>query len=234
MLPILYSFRRCPYAMRARMALLMAGEACELREVVLRDKPSALLAASPKGTVPVLVLPDGQVLKQSLDIMHWTLARHDPESWLAADPAEPVAPDEAALPGPGMAWITRCDGDFKYHLDRYKYAGRYPGADAMTHRQHAAGFVRALDAALRVAPWLGGTRARLADFAVMPFVRQYAHTDPAWFDAQPWSAARAWLDTLTQAPLFVAALRKTDPWREGAEPVRLDGFSGPSVDRAIP
>ena len=220
MLPILYSFRRCPYAMRARMALLIAGQACELREVVLRDKPSALLAASPKGTVPVLVLPGGPVLEQSLDIMHWALGRHDPEGWLE---------DNASA-----TWIARCDGDFKHHLDRYKYAGRYAGADASLHRQQGADFLKALDAALRAAPWLGGTRPRLADFALMPFVRQYAHTDLAWFDAQPWSAAHAWLDTLTHAPLFEAALRKTDAWREGAEPVRLEGFSGPSVDKATP
>lgn len=220
MLPILYSFRRCPYAMRARMALLIAGQRCELREVVLRDKPPALLAASPKATVPVLVLPGGHVLEQSLDIMHWALGRHDPEGWLEG--------------GAGADWIARCDGDFKHHLDRYKYAGRYPGADATVHREQAAALVRDIDAALRVAPWLGGARPRLADFAVMPFVRQYAHTDRDWFDAQPWSAAIAWLNALTQAPLFEAALRKFNAWREGAAPAHLEGFSGRSVDRATP
>src|SRR4051812_31105758 len=125
-LPILYSFRRCPYAMRARLAIAASGQRCELREVVLRDKPAEMLAASPKGTVPVLIDTDGRVLEESLDIMRWALGRSDPQAWL--EPPSGSLEDMLEL-------IARCDGDFKFHLDRYKYARRYQGADAGEHRQ---------------------------------------------------------------------------------------------------
>ena len=128
-LPVLYSFRRCPYAMRARLALAVSGQVCELREVVLRNKPQGLLQASPKGTVPVLVLPGGQVLEQSLDIMLWALAQHDPEGWLA-----PSNGTVAAM----LALIAECDGPFKQALDRCKYPSRYPDADMDAEHAQAA------------------------------------------------------------------------------------------------
>ena len=127
-LPVLYSFRRCPYAMRARMALAISGQACELREVVLKAKPPELLAASPKASVPVLVLPGGEVIDQSLDIMCWALGQSDPGQWL------PQAPQAAQV----LALIEDCEQTFKHHLDRYKYPGRYAGADALAHRSSAA------------------------------------------------------------------------------------------------
>jgi glutathione S-transferase len=127
--PVLYSFRRCPYAMRARMAIAVSGQRCELREVVLRDKPAELLAASPKGTVPVLVDVDGSVIAQSLDIMLWALRRNDPERWLQ--------PDGGTLDDM-LSLIAECDGEFKRNLDGYKYPGRQPGADAGLHRQQGA------------------------------------------------------------------------------------------------
>ena len=131
-LPVLYSFRRCPYAMRARMALWASGQTCELREVVLRDKPAELLAASPKGTVPVLVLADGTVIEQSLDIMRWALGRNDPMRWLE--------PGLDAM----LALVAECDGDFKHLLDRTKYPQRYADADMPTHRAQAGEFVSRL------------------------------------------------------------------------------------------
>ncbi|WP_218511162.1 glutathione S-transferase [Variovorax sp. dw_308] len=203
-LPILYSFRRCPYAMRARFALATSGQPCELREVVLRDKPAELLAASPKGTVPVLVDTDGTVIEQSLDIMLWTLNRHDPARWL--QPEHGTADDMLAL-------IARCDGDFKQQLDRYKYPNRYERADAALHRSNGARFLEELDAKLRDASHLFGQRPALVDYAIAPFVRQFAQTDVAWFDAQPWPALQAWLRALTGSTLWTAATQKYPAWK---------------------
>jgi glutathione S-transferase len=161
-LPVLYSFRRCPYAMRARLALAVSGEPYELREVVLRDKPAELLAASPKGTVPVLVLPGGTVIDQSLDVMLWALRRQDPENWLL--PPRGAIADMLAL-------VAGNDGDFKRNLDRYKYPHRYPEesagdaqAFALKHRAQGAAWLATLDGML-VDGWLFGPRVSLADLA---------------------------------------------------------------------
>ncbi|MBD3759120.1 glutathione S-transferase [Rhizorhabdus sp.] len=197
--PILYSFRRCPYAMRARMALLASGTVCELREVKLSDKPGALIAASPKGTVPVLVLPDRTVIDQSIDIMRWALSRNDPEGWLGGD--------DAAL-------IAANDGPFKHHLDRYKYPGRY-GTDAAEHRAAGLALLGLLEERLAQGAYLSGGARGLADIAVMPFVRQFAETDRGWFDSQPVPALRAWLAGLLASPLFAAAMLRVPPWAAG-------------------
>lgn len=208
-LPVLYSFRRCPYAMRARLALAISGQAYELREVVLRNKPADMLAASPKGTVPVLVLPDGAVIEQSLDVMLWTLRRSDPESWLAQ---APIA-DMLALAGEN-------DGAFKQHLDRYKYPNRYPqepGGDAPqafaeTHRAKGARWLGRLDAML-AGGWLFGQRTSLADMAILPFVRQFAHTDAAWFGAQAWPRLQAWLADFEASTLYASVMHKHAAWQ---------------------
>ena len=170
--PVLYSFRRCPYAMRARMALLSSGVVCELREVALRSKPAEMLAISPKGTVPVLQLHDGRVLEQSLDIMLWALQRHDPEHWLA---------DTEAQHAEHLALIAECDGPFKAHLDRYKYPNRYDLPDGLEHRAQGSLFLGRLDSTLTRTAYLAGAAWGLPDAAVAPFVRQWAHTDPDWF-----------------------------------------------------
>ena len=198
-LPVLYSFRRCPYAMRARWALAASGQAVELREVALRDKPAALLAASPKGTVPVLIDSDGRVIDESLDIMLWALRRSDPAHWL--------------MPGQGrldqmLALVQQCDGEFKHHLDRYKYPQRYQGASGPTHRAQAAVFLAALDARLAAHPHLFGPHGALADAAIAPFVRQFAAVDPAWFGQQPWPRLQAWLAALTGTALFEQVMAK--------------------------
>ena len=150
--PVLYSFRRCPYAMRARLALVVSGVRCELREVRLRDKPAAMLAASPKGTVPVLVLPDGRVIDESLDIMRWALSQRDPESWLDRD-------------DPGL--IAENDGPFKHSLDRYKYPDRH-ASDPIEHREMGLETLRKIDARLSAGGQLGGSARGLADAAIMP------------------------------------------------------------------
>jgi glutathione S-transferase len=207
-LPILYSFRRCPYAMRARLALAASGEHCELREVVLKNKPSDLLAASPKGTVPVLVLPDAAVLEQSLDIMRWALGRNDPLRWLA--------PEGGTLDGM-LALVAACDNRFKPQLDRYKYPGRFADAPAGDARELGAQFLLELEARLAngPGPQLFGARAALADAAVMPFVRQFAMVEPAWFESQPWPLLRAWLAGWTSSPLFERAMHKYAPRAPG-------------------
>ncbi len=196
--PILYSFRRCPYAMRARVALLVSGQAVAHREILLRAKPAAMLAASPKATVPVLVLPDGRVIDESLEIMRWALEPHDPEAWLAGD--------DAAL-------IATNDGPFKRHLDRYKYAERH-GSDPIAHRTEAAGVLDALEARLRDRGQLCGVRRTLTDMAIFPFVRQFAAVEPDWFAAQPWSALREWLAGHLASELFARAMVRHPLWVE--------------------
>ena len=205
-LPVLYSFRRCPYAMRARMAVAASGQRCELREVVLRDKPAELLVASPKGTVPVLVDVDGSVIDQSLEIMLWALGRNDPDRWL--HPGHATLDDLLSL-------IAECDGEFKRHLDGYKYPERQPAADAVTHREQGARFLSRLDARLQASPCLHGDQVALADIAIAPFVRQFAQVDADWFDAQPWPRLRAWLAERLNAAAFRRVMDKYPAWRAG-------------------
>lgn len=210
-LPVLYSFRRCPYAMRARLALAVSGQMCELREVVLRNKPQGLLLASPKGTVPVLVLPSGQVLEQSLDIMQWALAQHDPQGWLT--PSRGSLQDMLAL-------IAECDGPFKQALDRCKYPSRYPDADQGAERARAVTWLGALDARLSPdQPCLFGTHAALADMAIAPFVRQFAGIDADWWAAQPWHRMRAWLAEWQAGDLLASVMHKLPAWVDGTEGV---------------
>ncbi|MDO9358623.1 MAG: glutathione S-transferase [Polaromonas sp.] len=208
-LPVLYSFRRCPYAMRARLALAVSGEAYEHREIVLRNKPAAMLAASPKGTVPVLVLPGGEVIDESLDVMRWALARKDPAHWLA--------PPKGSLDAM-LALIAASDGAFKRHLDRYKYPNRYPEeshgdakAFALQHRSDAALWLAQLETQLDGA-WLFGAQPSLADMAILPFIRQFAHTDAGWFAAQPWPRLKRWLAGFEASALYTGVMEKHAPW----------------------
>jgi glutathione S-transferase len=207
--PVLYSFRRCPYAMRARLALAASGTVCELREVVLARKPPALLQVSPKGTVPVLVLPDGAVLEQSLDIMLWALRRNDPQQWL---------PTSAPEMDRAMALIAQIDGDFKANLDRYKYPNRYALSDGLAHRVLGAQFLQLLDTRLETDGFLHGTHWGLADAAIAPFVRQFAHTDPAWFASQPWAALQRWLAAFEASTAYRGVMDKLPAWADGQPP----------------
>lgn len=211
-LPILYSFRRCPYAMRARLAIAVSGQTCELREVVLRDKPAQLLRASPKATVPVLIDSDGRVIDESLDIMLWALERNDPKAWLTP---EKHSLDEA------FALIRYSDGPFKQNLDRYKYPVRYGLPDGVAARDAELDWLAGLNSRLRIDGFLLGTRACLADMAIAPFVRQFAMTDQTWFFEQPWPALHAWLQQFTDGSLFVQIMPKFEPWQEGTLGVRF-------------
>ena len=182
--PVLYSFRRCPFAMRARWAVLQAGLLVDWREIELKDKPAPMLELSPKATVPVLALADGTVIDESLDIMLWALDRSDPENWL-----KPEKGDLDAM----LELIGVCDGPFKSHLDRYKSDPRYPDTDRETEQAGAAEFLWHLDSRLAATPWLFGGKASLADFAILPFVRQFANSDRSWFDNRLVRCHR-WLD----------------------------------------
>ncbi|MEM1105294.1 MAG: glutathione S-transferase [Pseudomonadota bacterium] len=201
--PILYSFRRCPYAMRARMALQAARITCELREVALARKPDQMLEASPKGSVPVLVLPSGRVIDESLEIMEWALSGNDPHRWREVQPAQ------AAL------WLWLIDGQFKHHLDRYKYADRYEGADAETHREGGLKLLERMEAAIAERGFLAAARETYVDIAAFPFVRQFANTDRAWFDAQPLPRLQGWLAAFLGDPRFASVMVKYKPWEAG-------------------
>ena len=203
--PVLYSFRRCPYAMRARLAIAVSDTGCVLREVRLSAKPELMLAASPKGTVPVLVLPDGKVIDESLDIMRWALAKWDHESWLEGD---------------DRALIDRNDGPFKHDLDRYKYSERY-GVDPLKHRAMGMEFLRELDGRLDRTSQLCGPVRSMADAAIMPFVRQFAAVDPKWFSDQPLLRLKVWLADHISSELFNMIMLRVAPWSPGDQPVLL-------------
>jgi glutathione S-transferase len=204
--PILYSFRRCPYAMRARLALMVSNRVCELREVVLRDKPQEMLEVSAKGTVPILIDVDGRVLDQSIDIMLWALRQHDPEKWLM--PQQGSVTEMLEL-------IALFDEGFKYHLDRYKYPDRYPGVYAQAHRHEGSLYLGRLNAQLSTTKYLFGNIVALADMAIAPFVRQFAHTDRAWFNEQPWPRLQAWLAEFTESQIYSSVMQKYPPWQSG-------------------
>ena len=210
--PILYSFRRCPYAMRARLAIKASGCEVELREVVLRDKPKAMLEVSPKGTVPVLVLENNQVIDESLDVMRWALEQHDPEGWLT--------PEAGSLEDM-LDLIAACDGPFKYHLDRFKYATRYEDADPLEHRVGAEEFLALLEARLEEQSCLFGSKKSLADYAILPFIRQFAGAAKGWWESAPYPKTRMWLDLFKDGDFFRSVMKKYPQWQEGEPAVRF-------------
>ncbi|MHB1053847.1 MAG: glutathione S-transferase [Thiobacillus sp.] len=214
MLPILYSFRRCPYAIRARLALHASVTPYELREIQLRDKPAAMLAASPKGSVPVLVLPNGQVIDESWDIMQWALKQHDPDNWLG-DNGRHV---EAAA-----ALLNINDGSFKAALDRYKYADRHPEHPQSHYRAEGESFLQQLEHRLQTNAFLSGDRPSIADTAVLPFIRQFAGVDQKWFDQSPYPKLRNWSETLISSTLFTAVMLKHPVWRTRGKAVVIKG-----------
>lgn len=204
-LPVLWSFRRCPYAMRARLAVQSAGLPVELREILLREKPEAFLADSASATVPALKHNES-VLDESFDIMLWALERSDPESLLD-------------MPSVGFELIAECDGPFKTALDHTKYAVRYPDLNEAEEREKAGVFLRKLDGIIGSKSYLFGDRASLADLAMLPFVRQFANTDRTWFDDQDWPHVVGWLDQFLDSERFKGIMDKFAPWESGQDPV---------------
>jgi glutathione S-transferase len=200
----LYSFRRCPYAMRARMALRYSAVDLNIVEVSLKAKPPEMLALSSKGTVPVLQV-DGKVIDESLEIMHWALAQHDPDNWRLLGDLEGQALT-AAL-------IEENDQVFKLHLNRYKYPERHPEYPLEHYRAEGEVFLRRLEALLETRAFLAAAHQSLADVAVMPFVRQFAHVDREWFAAAPYPRLQRWLQGLLDSELFVAIMAKQSPTR---------------------
>ncbi|AGL84560.1 glutathione S-transferase [Pseudomonas protegens] len=195
----LYSFRRCPYAMRARLALRYAGVPMRIVEVSLKAKPAEMLALSAKGTVPVLALED-RVIDESLEIMHWALAQHDPEDWRLT--ADPTAQAQMA------ALIAENDQVFKVHLNRYKYAERYPEAPMEHYRAQGEAFLARLDSLLQQRRYLLAAHPSLADMALLPFVRQFAHVDREWFAQTPYRSLQEWLQEQLASELFLAVMAK--------------------------
>lgn len=200
---ILYSFRRCPYAMRARLALRVSGLSYEHREVSLKAKPAEMLALSPKATVPVLQCDNGTVLEESLDIMHWALSFSDPEQWLPQNTAESTQTAEL---------IAINDGPFKANLDKYKYAVRFPEASEADYRALNIPLLADLEECLKTHRYLLADRITLADMALFPFVRQFAHVDRDWFYAQPWPRVHNWLQAHLVSDIFQAVMKKYPLW----------------------
>ena len=188
--------------MRARMALAASGAEVMLREVLLKDKPAELLAASPKATVPVLVLSDGRVIEESLDVMQWALEYRDPLNWLEGEALD-------------SDWISACDGDFKHWLDRYKYAERYPEHAAEDYRQNAEAFIQKLEDQLSSTDWVGGDAANAVDVALFPFMRQFAGVDPSWWQQAPYPHVQQWLENWLNSALFSAIMAKYPRWESG-------------------
>ena len=195
----LYSFRRCPYAMRARMALRYSGVELSIVEVSLKAKPAEMLALSSKGTVPVLDV-DGRVIDESLEIMRWALAQNDPQDWLLKD--DPQGQLTIA------ALIEANDQSFKVHLNRYKYAERYPEHAMAFYRAEGEVFLRKLEEMLASRDYLLADHPSLADVALMPFVRQFAHVDREWFAQTPYRRLQAWLQRFIESDLFTSIMAK--------------------------
>ena len=215
-LPILYSYRRCPYAMRARMALKLANVYVEIREISLREKPAHMLQVSPKGTVPVLVLPDGKVIDESLEIMQWALKTHalQPQGLSSQNiPAKAGyscvnANIHAGAGASVLALIAENDGEFKPALDAYKYPERYPHKTQIQYRADGEVFLQKLENLLQKNQYLFGDTFSMADIAIFPFVRQFAAVDAAWFDDSPYSKLKDWQKILVDSQLFVSIMEK--------------------------
>lgn len=200
--PILYSFRRCPYAIRARLALRRADIHVELREIELKNKPPSMLTASPKGTVPVLITQEQQVIDESLDIMRWALSQNDPDNWL-----------ENSTSVQTTKLIEQIDQEFKPWLDKYKYADRHTEHDAKYYRDQCLPFLRQLNESLAANNFLMADKMTLADAAIFPFIRQFAAVDQTWFTNSPHRHLQAWLDKHLASELFKSVMHKYQPWR---------------------
>ena len=205
-LPILYSFRRCPYAMRARMAIHISSQKCEIREVLLRDKPPSMLEYSSKGTVPVLVLQSGEVIDESLDVIDWALNLNDPDNWQRSKDNEKT-----------KELIKINDGEFKHHLDRYKYSKRYDNEDPEFHRKKCLSFIEKVSSELQNSKYIFDDEISYIDISLLPFIRQFRIADNEWFDELPYENVKSWLSNFLNSELLKSIMYKYDLWKEGDE-----------------
>lgn len=203
--PILYSFRRCPYAMRARMAIDYSDVEYQHREILLKDKPAAMLEASAKGTVPVVVLGSGEVIDESRDVMMWALQQCDQQQWYFGLSPEQQSDIEQ--------WIDRNDNHFKPWLDKYKYSVGYPEHPVEYYRQQAECFLALLDQALDSQAFILGDKETLADNALFPFIRQFAYVDKAWFDNSEYTNLQQWLEHFLNSDRFIRIMEKYSLWQ---------------------
>lgn len=205
MLPILYSFRRCPYAMRARLAIHYCAVEVEQRDILLKDKPKAMLEASPKGTVPVLVLANGEVIDESRDIMMWALQQGEDKHGLLGDTKQQGEIED---------WLDDCDNNFKPELDKYKYWVGYPEASQLEYREYAEVFIQKLEDTLQLQNYLLGEILSAADIGIFPFIRQFANVDMEWFQQAPYPKVRQWLEGLVESDEFAVIMKKREIWVE--------------------
>ncbi len=189
--------------MRARMAIRYSGVNVELREVALKHKPAAMITASPKATVPVLVLSNGDVIDESTDIMHWALTQNDPDNWLSDEDTQQVE-----------SLLRTNDNLFKIHLDHYKYFERFPEHPQIEYRKNGEVFLQQLEQTLQNSRFLCGDQAGIADIAVFPFIRQFAYVDINWFNQSPYTYLRSWLEHWLESDLFTSVMQKYPAWDE--------------------
>ena len=201
--PILYSFRRCPYAIRARLALLVSKQTVEIREVLLKDKPVDFINKSPSKTVPCLILND-QVIDESLDIMIWALEINDPEKWLETTDSE-------------FDLINLIDHEFKPLLDKTKYATRFPDEDFYKNRENALKILKEVDERISDKN-IYKNRFTLVDMAIFPFIRQFAFIDRTFFNSQNWKNLVNWLDLILNSQLFSKCQTKFKQWSPSHKP----------------
>jgi glutathione S-transferase len=213
-LPILYSLQHCPYAMRARLGILLAEQSVLIRAVVTKNKPADMLAISPKGTVPVLIINHGEcgerqsqkttIIDESVDIMLWALALNDPQNLLRAEDPLKLASM--------LALIKTNDRQFKPQLEVYKLAKRFHKESEVDDRQRCEGFIVELEKTLATSQYLMGDKPSLADYALLPFVRQFARVDRQWYLQAPYPKCRDWLNRHLQMPLYTKAMAKYPLW----------------------
>lgn len=207
--PILYSFRRCPWAMRARIAMHYSGVQCEIREVNLSEKTAAFLAIAPKATVPTLVLPNGEVIDQSMDIIHFALSNHDPDKWRDAD--------SSAV----NHLLAIAEGDFLKAAQRYKYSERFPEESAEENRKLCEVLlITELEQRLEKQKFLLDNKPSIADVGIFPLVRQFTSVDDTWWQSSPYHKTRAWLNSWMENPHYIGSMKKYPPWNEG-NPVEM-------------
>lgn len=207
--PVLYSFRRCPYAMRARLAIYKAQIKCELREVVLKEKPESMTVISNKGTVPVLLTMEEHVIDESIDVMRWALAKYDPDDWMNEDESQ------------SQYLVDYNDNEFKYFLDRYKYHVGYPEQPQKYYRTNAEAFLNILEQHLKAnnGNAILGDRLTFVDIAIFPFIRQFSKVDIDWFQSSPYENLKKWTNDFEQSDLFQSCMKKYKQWLPDHDPV---------------